>query len=511
MRALLALTVVLGALTACSENSFHSTTDGSELGPEIEVDPLRLDFGTAAKGEEIVATFNVTNVGSTDLHVEGIELEGGSFAILTEALDFMLPPGASQPIDVAFHPMAANEQLGWATVFSDDASDPAVEVDLIGFGAVPELQIEPDPYDFGVDYIGCGNGHEFELTNVGTDDLVIDAIAYDSDGQLVLTDDNALPLTLAPSESTSVWIDFMPAAEGQTTGDLIVQSNDPRGEVVATQTAEGQYAAKAKDEFVIPENPPVDIVFAVDQSCSMDDDVARLGSNFTTFISDISLYTSDWRIGVANADNGCFSGGILKSSTSDYVSKFKSAVGSPGGTWTEALLTVSTNALGQTGTSGCNAGFLRTDALLHLILVSDEPEQSSKSWSHYVTLAQSYKADPAQVKISAVAGDYPSGCSSADPGTGYYEAVKATGGEFLSICDTNWAAHVEKLATASLDGLFDFELTKTPDPDSIRVWVNGNEWTTDWHYDASTNEVQFDVELDGGSVTVTYGVLVACD
>lgn len=511
MRSLLALSAVLGALTACSENGFVHTTDGSDLGPEIEVDPLRLDFGTATEGEEILHTFNVKNVGSTDLHVEGIELEGGSFAILTQALDFMLPPGATQPIEVAFYPIGANEQLGWATVFSNDASDPAVEVDLIGFGAVPELVIDPDPYDFGVDYIGCGNGHEFALTNAGTDDLVIEAIAYESDGQLVMTDTNTVPLTLEPGASTSVWIDFMPAVEGATDGDLVVLSNDPRGEVVATQKAEGRYAAKAKDEFEIPVNPPVDIIFAVDQSCSMDDDISRLGSNFTAFITDIGLYTSDWRIGVATADNGCFNGGILKSTTSDYVSKFKTAVGGSFGNWTEALLTVSTNALGQTGTSGCNAGFLRPDALLHLILVSDEPEQSSKSWSHYVTLAQSYKSDPGLLKISAVAGDYPSGCSTADPGTGYHEAVTATGGEYLSICATDWAKHVEKLATASLSGLYDFELTQTPDPASIRVWVNGTEWTSDWHYDAPTNEVQFDVQLDSGAVTVTYGVLVSCD
>ena len=49
--------------------------------------------------------------------------------------------------------------------------------------------------------------------------------------------------------------------------------------------------------------------------------------------------------------------------------------------YTEALLTVAANALSKTTTTGCNAGFLRTEALLHVILVSDEPEQSPHSWS----------------------------------------------------------------------------------------------------------------------------------
>ncbi len=82
---------------------------------------------------------------------------------------------------------------------------------------------------------------------------------------------------------------------------------------------------------------------------------------------------------------------------------------------------------------------------------------------------------------------------------------------YLSICDTNWAAHVEKLATASLSGMYDFALTQNPDPTSIQVWVNGAEWTSDWHYEPTTNEVRFDVELGGGEVVVKYGVLVACD
>jgi hypothetical protein len=402
--------------------------------------------------------------------------------------------------------------MGWLKVFSNDASDPAVESTLIGYGAVPELAIDPEVYDFGIDYIGCGNGQDFTLSNVGTDELVIDGIRYEtSDGQLVMTDTNTLPLALQPGESTKVKVDFLPTAVGTTSGALVVSSNDPRGEVEATQTAEGLYADIVKDIFEVPEEPPVDILFAVDQSCSMDDDVSRLASNFSTFIADINTYTTGWRIGVATKDTGCFNEGILKSTTTNYASKFATAVAGEGGNYTEALLTVSTNALANTASTSCNAGFLRTDALLHVILVSDEPEQSAKSWSSYVADMQSYKSDPSLVKISAVAGDYPSGCATADPGTGYYEAVTATGGVYLSICDTNWAAHVEKLATASLEGLYDFELTQTPDPDSIQVWVNGTEWFADWHYDAATNEVQFDVELGGGKVTVKYGVLVSCD
>lgn len=502
-------------LAGCSENGFHHNGDAAGMAPDIEVDPGQLTYGTLSTGEEEVQTFTVRNVGTADLTVEGIEIDNASFVVLSEPTAFTLPPGAEQTVDVAFSPMGANEQVGVASVFSDDPDESAALVDLIGQGAVPELEIEPDPYDFGVDYIGCGNGHDFSLTNVGTDDLVIERIKYtpDAEKQLTLTDANVLPLTLAPGQQTSVRIDFLPQVEGAITGELAVTSNDPRGVVVATQTAEGQYVGENEDEFDIPEEPPVDIVFLVDRSCSMDDDAANLANNFSKFISTISTYTTDWRIGVVTKDSGCFNNGILKSTTSDYETKFEQAVKGSSGSYTEALLTLAANAMKETASGGCNENFLRSGAMLHMIMVSDEVEQSSKSWSSYVSTLQGYPDDPSLLKLSAVAGDYPSGCSSADPGIGYYEAVSATGGEYLSICDTNWSKHVETLATASMS-LSSVTLTETPDPDTIRVWVAGDEWfQPDWSYESSTNKVTFDAALPdgGGKVRVKYSILANCD
>ena len=220
-----------------------------------------------------------------------------------------------------------------------------------------------------------------------------------------------------PGASSDVVIEFEPEAETTDIGKLRVHSNDPRGWVSSTQVGDGEYIDLVKDFFVVPEAPPVDILFAVDQSCSMDNDNARLAANFSNFISKITTVTSGWRIGVVTNNNGCFKHGYLEETTSAYTGKFNTAVlADDGGSNTERLLTLSRDALSKTGAGACNNGFLRPDALLHVIMVSDEPEQSSTSWSNLVTQLQGYKADPADVKLSAVAGDYPGGCKTADPG-----------------------------------------------------------------------------------------------
>ncbi len=504
----------LAAFTACSEQGFSPKVENDvNTGQIIEVTPARLDFGTLSDGEEETKFFQVKNIGTDELHVTDIEITGGSsFMLLSTETDFRLPPDAASSFDVLFTPLEADTVNGVATVFSDDPENPEVPVQLVGVGAVPSLRIDPDPYDFGIDYIGCGDDLEVTLTNVGTDPLVIDSIEYSSRGMLSMDElPFELPLTLAPEASATLDVAFMPDSEDAAVGTLTVLSNDPRGEVTSEHTGTGQYADWKTDIFAVPVDPPVDIIFAVDRSCSMDDDAASLASNFLSFISTIETVTAGWRIGVVTGDNGCFNSGWIESTTPNYQTLFTQAVQSNNwNRYTESLLTLARNAI-QAAVSGCNAGFLRPGAITHVIMVTDEPEQSVESWSSLVSQMQGYYADPAMLKLSAVAGDYPTGCGTAEAGTGYYEAVSATGGVFLSIC-SNWSTNVDVLADISIEGLVEFELSATPDPSSITVFVDGVQWLIDWHYDATLNQIVFDTELsEGAAIEVNYGVLVTCD
>ena len=504
--------LLLTLLCACSEQGFYPNNgidDG--FGPDIEVSPAKLEYGTLSMGVTEVKSFTVTNVGTEELDVSGMVLNGGSFTMVDEELSYILPPDGWNEFDVVFTPMEAYENYGDITIFSNDIDDPTEVVTLVGDGAVPELSIYPNPYNFGIDYVGCGYENLFILANVGTEDLIIDSITYeDPENQLSLQEvTEPMPITLEPTTTFDLWIDFMPTKEVGTQGVLTVESNDPLGTAEGYQTAMGVYAGWVIDNFEIPVDPPVDIIFAIDRSCSMNDDAMSLANNFSSFIGAIDKYTSGWKIGVVTGDSGCYNT-VIESTTPNYESLFSSAVMvNNKGFYTEMLLTLVKNAL--QAEASCNAGCSRAGAITHAIMVSDEPEQSFAPWSSLVYDMQSMVADPKMLKLSAIAGDYPSGCGTADPGTGYYEAVMATGGEFLSIC-SNWSKNVEVLAQASLEGLLDFELSETPAPDSIVVKVDGATWLADWHYDAGTNSIIFDTEVtQGASVEVEYGKLVECD
>ena len=187
-----------------------------------------------------------------------------------------------------------------------------------------------------------------------------------------------------------------------------------------------------------------------------------------------------------------------------------------GGSFTESLLTPAAYATGKSGSGQCNAGFMRDGALLHIIAVSDEPEQSpytsGYSWSQLVDMMVANKGSASLVKVSAIVGDYPSGCSTADPGTGYYEAANYTGGEFLSICASSWSGYMSALAEASVS-MDTYELNATPVEHTLWVAVNDVERTSGWYYDSGGNSVIITENIpEGGDVVkVTYAGLANCD
>ena len=513
-------------LLACNEQDFNKV-DGPEDGggPQIEVTPTLLDFGTVgADDEAVVRSFTIKSVGTDTLHIEGITLDGENtgFTILTDVTSFPLDPDETLDVDVAFQAMGSTNEAQ-ALVASDDPEDEVVPVDLTGFAAVPELQIDPDPLDMGETYIGCHKDNEIELSNVGTSTLTISNIEYEGGAEFTLNTGYSLPMDLEPGEATILDLTFTPTDEASFAATLSVTSNEPLGTRVATQTGAGHFGASYEDEFVVPEDPASDIMFIVDQSCSMDDDALAVAENFNEFITALDTYTSDWQLIVANNDRGCNTTGILTESTPGYESTFTSEAQDGSGTYivdTEALLIPAAAGVEATDSGECNAGFLREDALLHIILVSDEPEQSGgwtggSEWEDLTNQIIAKKGSDTYTRISAIAGDVPGGCSSrgnsAEPGTGYYEAVEATGGIFLSLC-SDWGAHVDDLAAASINQ-DTFELDNTPYEPSIEVFVNGSPRTSGWTYDATQNAVVFDdpVPEGGDTVLITYGGSVDCD
>ena len=528
---LLSLLAILG-LTACQDYTVSKTgdvlgsgEDGTE--PDIAVNPVRVEFGALSVESETTEYREVTilNEGDAALQIGRMYLEDDSTPFTIGALSTpLIPPGATASFTVTFDPVTSAESATRIIIPSNDPDEPEVAVNLTGAGIAPVIDVSPDTYDFGTLYIGCDTLVPVTISNVGTAPLVVDDFDYVTASEDLVFDANTavngpLPWTIAPSSSKEVYVGYVPFDEREDEGYLTVSSNDPfRPEAQVTQEGVGALFGDNLDVFEQPIRGMTDILFALDWSCSMDDDIARVRANFDTFVTTLSTMEADYHVAVVVRDTGCFIGGQYIESTmpvDEQTSVFNTMVGtsSDQGSYTEMGLTLVEASLANTGSGDCNEDFLRDDATLAVVGVTDEVEQSANPWSYYVSLYQSYKSDPDDVLVHAIAGDMPSGCGGNEPGRGWYEASVATGGLFLSICATDWASTLESLAEGSAADLTTFALTQTPVPSTIAVRVDGINTTGGWTYDASTNTIHFEettVPEGGSTIEVEYALYGDC-
>lgn len=250
------------------------------------------------------------------------------------------------------------------------------------------------------------------------------------------------------------------------------------------------------DETVVKGD--IDIVVFGDTSDSMQDQIDALSDNFIRVVSRLEEAKSDWHLIAVTGPDGCGQGGIITGEDPDWEQTFTNGIntGPEDDLVDEWGLYNAAQAIEESVPGGCNDGFLRENAYLHVIFVSDEPDSSpgydgtvDDYWQEYVDKFYAAKTDPNRVRLSAVGGPAPIGCNYTDFSKGYYEAVQATGGEFLSICD-DWPAQLEALADSSVTQL-SFPLSGNPIQDSLEVFVDGLERSGGWSHETTQNTVDF--------------------
>jgi len=276
-------------------------------------------------------------------------------------------------------------------------------------------------------------------------------------------------------------------------------------------------------EIFLPNSDPrSDILFVVDNSCSMGGEQAQLVANFGSFIDEMIGAGADWQVAVITTDNPNFQGQVITSLSPDPGGMFatQASVGT-GGSGSERGIDQAWQAIHPGGMAAplAASGFWRDDALFAIVFVSDEPDQSINTPAAFVNYANGLKGnDPELVRAHAIVGDVPvSACGGASPGTGYSTAVALTGGELISICGTDWGLDLAQVARNSIPALV-FPLSAVPVPVTVEVFDDGLPVYEGWVYDLQANAIVFDsgdrlwagaiVEIE--YVTDCGGVVGAC-
>lgn len=240
-------------------------------------------------------------------------------------------------------------------------------------------------------------------------------------------------------------------------------------------------------------NTRADILWVLDNSCSMAEEQDNLASNLNTFYDRLIEYGSDFHIGVVttDADSTATDGVLLDMAGYNYLTpavpyadelfRMQVRVGTVGSGEEKGLqATFSALAQGTPFLQQANAGFLRDDAALHVIVISDEEDSSTVSPNELATFLNAMKPNPeTDVTFNSIVGPSPSGCRNASTdavaGARYSDTTLLVGGIERSICEPDWGPVLDELGLQAAGARHAYYLSRVPVRDSIHVRIDDGD------------------------------------
>ena len=214
----------------------------------------------------------------------------------------------------------------------------------------------------------------------------------------------------------------------------------------------------------------VDILWVIDNSGSMAEEQALIADAAPTLISALNKSGLDWHMGGVTTDMAepAESGKLQGANGYKWVDAtvptpagLFAAMAQPGtlGYYEEQGRAAAYAALIPPLSTNENAGFYRDDAVLHVVFVSDENDQSGTNATlpvvtdHFNTgLKPQTATEPRYTQVHGIIG-FPGNNCGADPGTDHFQLVSDVlpGGLTFDICSPNWAPYIDDLIDAFID------------------------------------------------------------
>ena len=219
-------TAELTISTNDEENS-SITVDLSGTGfvyyPDIDVNPMSLEFGSVTVGETIQQNVTVSNTGDAVLVVSDITSSNAAFS--ADLTSFDLNPGENKTVVVSFTPADADDYTGDLTIVSNDPDEANVIVSMSGTGVVfyPDIDVNPTEIDFGTVTVGEPAQQNIVVSNNGDAVLSVNDITSSNSAFTV----DITSFNVNPGENQTVVVTFSPTEMEAYTGELTIVSNDP--------------------------------------------------------------------------------------------------------------------------------------------------------------------------------------------------------------------------------------------------------------------------------------------
>ncbi len=530
---------------------------------DVEIQPEKLlNFGLVEFGKTKIMAVEISNRGSAACTLASAKLEiapiMGDYFEITDAPSYPLTlnkrgqAGSSTRIELTFTPTEhifndiAKTYYDTMTILVDDP-DLVCAMDEIpvpgkaclsvaGMSKESNIEIVPGSLDFGLVTWGCKSPVRcVSAYNLSEYAVAIEEIALQdpADPNFEIVQAPMTPFDLAGGDNFEVCLRYHPQDLSNHRGVLLIKAAGGEEHAVPL-IGTGTDLTDQADVFYQPDRVRSDVLFVIDCSGSMGEDQENLATNFDDFISWAVNQDVDFHLGVVSTDvdfrdewtgdpprkifpgvlvNTTDTPKIVTSDTPNFIDAFTTNV-RIGDTCsaTEAGLEGAWLALTEPLMSDptANNGFLRRDAKLYIILVSDEEDQSQGPADFYVDYFQSLKGyrNTEMLTISAICADVP-------PDGKYYFAAQATGGIFEPIAATDWSQTLTNMGIDAFAAIREFALSRQADEGTLVVKVDGvvvaqasaQDGADGWSYYPDTNTLYFGDDVvpgKGAKIEINY-------
>ena len=349
-----------------------------------------------------------------------------------------------------------------------------------------KILVEPYDYDFGEVPVNCEEEYTVTISSVGELPLVIENLIYVNTPDFEMSSEYKLPIIIEPGDSIDIVFTYSEDDLIEDTGRLYIYSNAlGKGEQMISHVGVGVPTGEQIDVFEQQKVDKTDILFVIDNSCSMVEEQTDLAADAADFIDGLKDAGVDYQISVITTDDENPVGGLITPTTADPAGELADQVqvGTSGSAFEKgqemAMLALDLGPLSS-------SRYGREDAALSVVVISDEEDQSPLTELEYYDFFLTIK-DEDLFFFHSVTGIMGSSCDT-DIGLRYITQSGLTGGVTLDIC-APWGNNLITLANATYIIQSEYPLTKEASPGSVEVFIDGILLEEGWYYDRGTNSV----------------------
>lgn len=221
----LGCSIVLSGCGGITANANAKTGTGGSAG-SLTISPGTVAFGSVTLGSPATNQVALTNSSTSAVVVSALTLSNSSFTVDgLGTLPATIAANSSAKLNVHFNPATAGSATGQLVIANNSLVSPSLTVQLTGTGnqGTATLTVNSSSVAFGNVPLGTPSTQSVTLQSTGTSAVTVSAANITGTGFTVTG--ATFPLTLNPSQSATLSLQFEPTATGAATGNLTIKSN----------------------------------------------------------------------------------------------------------------------------------------------------------------------------------------------------------------------------------------------------------------------------------------------